>query len=372
MLFSVTAFAQNDRSKTIYFESNSAEISRSESKKIDSLLTGLASLASFEIHLSGYTDDVGSDAHNDSLSGARITAVSNYLVSKNISAGRIRGVAYGERYPVAENNSPANRAKNRRVEIAINSIAETTSAVLPPADRAPVTAPPVQVTLQNGPNSAGGYGINVITNTAQMESFKLTTMTTDGMPLMSNVMGCITSAPPDSAKAPVVVLIPATSNPYCKFPDVELFDSYADSTDDHQIKWMPLFNPDMKPVVINGKEYFEWTVPPGTPAGTCKNGDCRAKANASAARIKPPKKYQIVSLSVIYPDANALLRGHAVENGLWEFKYFGNDSLNSPHVKIVVKDKHGRLFVTDQVMRNLKQNKKGEYILKKKMFVPKA
>lgn len=78
------------------------------------------------------------------------------------------------------------------------------------------------------------------------------------------------------------------------------------------------------------------------------------------------------ALSVIYPDANALLRGHAVDEKVWEFKYFGNDSINSPHMKVVVRNKSGRLYTTDVLLKDLKKNRKGEFLLKKKFFIPKA
>jgi hypothetical protein len=223
-----------------------------------------------------------------------------------------------------------------------------------------------------GPSTAGGYGFNVITNTAQMEAMSLTTQTMSGEPLVSNVMVCITSVPADTSnRTPVKILVPASYNPYCKVPDVILYDSQEDTTDGNQIKWMPLLFPDMKPVVVNGVEYFEWTINPRAPGPPCKNADC-PKRNANEVTIKlKSNKYEMISLSAVYPEANALLRGHAAKKNIWQVKTFSNDSINSPHIKVVVKDNSGQLHTADVLLRDMKKNRKGEYILKKKMFVKK-
>lgn len=42
-----------------------------------------------------------------------------YLVDKNIEISRLEPVGYGEEQPIANNNSPEGRAKNRRVEFVL-------------------------------------------------------------------------------------------------------------------------------------------------------------------------------------------------------------------------------------------------------------
>jgi len=56
---------------------------------------------------------------NWELSRARADAVSRYLASKGISAGRIQTSGFADTRPVASNTSLAGRAKNRRVEIVV-------------------------------------------------------------------------------------------------------------------------------------------------------------------------------------------------------------------------------------------------------------
>ncbi len=70
------------------------------------------------IRLSGYTDNVGSDASNLKLSKARVNTVKNYLAKQGIGPEHITAEGYGEADPIATNKTAAGRAKNRRVEFA--------------------------------------------------------------------------------------------------------------------------------------------------------------------------------------------------------------------------------------------------------------
>jgi len=65
----------------------------------------------------GHTDNTGSDAINNPLSVERATSTRDYLVARGVNAGAFRIEGRGSREPVADNNSDAGRAQNRRVEI---------------------------------------------------------------------------------------------------------------------------------------------------------------------------------------------------------------------------------------------------------------
>ncbi len=73
------------------------------------------------ILVEGHTDAVGSYAVNDRLSLARAESVKNYLINKGISPHRIKTRGYGERKPIASNNTALGRSLNRRTEIVIVS-----------------------------------------------------------------------------------------------------------------------------------------------------------------------------------------------------------------------------------------------------------
>ena len=72
-----------------------------------------------KVVISGHTDSFGSDEYNIKLSERRVNSVYDYLVSHGVSKDRITKEAFGEKRPVRENDSPVNRAFNRRVEFRI-------------------------------------------------------------------------------------------------------------------------------------------------------------------------------------------------------------------------------------------------------------
>ncbi|MEO8902112.1 MAG: OmpA family protein [Polyangiaceae bacterium] len=71
------------------------------------------------IVVEGYTDSVGSESANMTLSQARAEAVRNYLVSKGLPADKVSAVGKGKSNPVASNDTADGRANNRRVEIVV-------------------------------------------------------------------------------------------------------------------------------------------------------------------------------------------------------------------------------------------------------------
>ena len=70
--------------------------------------------------IEGFTDSTGSSAHNLELSQRRAESVRNALLGMGISRDRIATRGYGAAYPVAGNDSAANRQLNRRVEIVLS------------------------------------------------------------------------------------------------------------------------------------------------------------------------------------------------------------------------------------------------------------
>ncbi len=86
--------------------------------KLDIILEYLAEDPSVNrITLDGHSDNSGNRLTNRDLSRRRAQAVMDYLVLKGIPAEQITLRFHGERYPLVANNSPANRAQNRRVTL---------------------------------------------------------------------------------------------------------------------------------------------------------------------------------------------------------------------------------------------------------------
>ena len=72
---------------------------------------------SVSVRFEGHTDNIGSEAYNQKLSENRAKAVMNYFIEKGIGADRLSAIGYGYTRPIASNETPAGRDKNRRVEL---------------------------------------------------------------------------------------------------------------------------------------------------------------------------------------------------------------------------------------------------------------
>lgn len=68
------------------------------------------------IEIAGHTDNVGNPKSNKSLSLRRAQACRDYIVSKGVDPERIEAVGFGDEKPIAPNDTPENRSKNRRIE----------------------------------------------------------------------------------------------------------------------------------------------------------------------------------------------------------------------------------------------------------------
>jgi outer membrane protein OmpA-like peptidoglycan-associated protein len=67
----------------------------------------------------GYTDNVGGDEVNQTLSEKRAESVRTYLVDQGLPPASVTAQGFGKSNPVVDNSTPANRQKNRRVEIVV-------------------------------------------------------------------------------------------------------------------------------------------------------------------------------------------------------------------------------------------------------------
>jgi outer membrane protein OmpA-like peptidoglycan-associated protein len=72
------------------------------------------------IEVGGYTDNVGGDAMNQTLSESRAGSVRDYLVQEGVSANSVSAKGFGNTLPVASNDDSAGRQQNRRVELLVS------------------------------------------------------------------------------------------------------------------------------------------------------------------------------------------------------------------------------------------------------------
>ncbi len=103
----------------ILFDFNSFVLRENTKKILDEIYNILKQYPEREIQISGHTDNIGSDEYNLNLSEKRAEEVAKYLIQKGLNEDQISFSGYGSSQPVAPNDTPENRAKNRRVEILI-------------------------------------------------------------------------------------------------------------------------------------------------------------------------------------------------------------------------------------------------------------
>jgi outer membrane protein OmpA-like peptidoglycan-associated protein len=106
----------------ILFDQGKADLKPASIPELEKVVEFLKTNPGAEIELSGHTSSEGDAAYNRSLSYQRVKACKDYLVSKGIDAGRIIATGYGPDRPVAPNDTEANRAKNRRVEMRLSKL----------------------------------------------------------------------------------------------------------------------------------------------------------------------------------------------------------------------------------------------------------
>lgn len=111
---------------SITFGFDSSELTPQAMSALDSVATVLNNYPDSKINVTGHTDDIGSESYNLKLSDQRASSVSNYLTQRGVNYARIAQQGMGKSMPKVPNTSEANRAQNRRVELAI--VANQTAA----------------------------------------------------------------------------------------------------------------------------------------------------------------------------------------------------------------------------------------------------
>ncbi|MBS1523577.1 MAG: OmpA family protein [Bacteroidetes bacterium] len=103
----------------ILFDVGKAEIKAKAQTNLQNLASSLGKNPETDILIIGHTDNSGDGSNNIDLSVRRAAAVKNYLVSNEVKASRLKIDGRGSTEPIADNNTAAGRALNRRVEIVI-------------------------------------------------------------------------------------------------------------------------------------------------------------------------------------------------------------------------------------------------------------
>ena len=104
----------------VLFAFDSAKLTAAAEERLDGVVDKLKASDVKAVRVAGHTDSVGSDSYNLKLSERRARSVKDYLIGRGVPAERLSIEGFGESKPVADNDTDAGRAQNRRVEIAVD------------------------------------------------------------------------------------------------------------------------------------------------------------------------------------------------------------------------------------------------------------
>ena len=105
--------------RIVEFDSGSANIRAASSGLLNEVAQRIAALGNKTVEVVGHTDNAGNPNNNLILSKARAEAVKAYLIQRGIPAERILTNGLGDKQPVADNETPEGRTRNRRIEFRI-------------------------------------------------------------------------------------------------------------------------------------------------------------------------------------------------------------------------------------------------------------
>jgi len=108
--------------ENLNFKTGSATITNSSFKFLDDIADYMKQNPSFSLSIVGHTDNTGSDEYNQKLSEDRAEAVKTYLIKKGVGEISISAEGKGESEPIADNNTPEGREKNRRVVFSVTKV----------------------------------------------------------------------------------------------------------------------------------------------------------------------------------------------------------------------------------------------------------
>lgn len=101
----------------VNFAFNSSVVEADSRPVLEEAAAQLTQHPAVHVRVEGHTDSIGSPEYNQALSVRRAEAVYRYLVNLGVDPERLVVEGFGETRPIADNDTEAGRAQNRRVEL---------------------------------------------------------------------------------------------------------------------------------------------------------------------------------------------------------------------------------------------------------------
>jgi len=104
----------------VLFDTGKYSLKPGAREKLAKVAGILLAYPGLNIEVGGYTDNVGGDSMNQTLSENRANSVRDYLVQEGVATGSVSSKGFGNTMPVASNDNSAGRQQNRRVELLVS------------------------------------------------------------------------------------------------------------------------------------------------------------------------------------------------------------------------------------------------------------
>lgn len=108
----------------VSFPSGQSEIQPQFYSSLNDVASTLNEFPSTAVDIIGHADSQGAEDFNQGLSERRAASVQSYLLNQGVRPVRLASIGFGETRPIATNETPEGRARNRRVEIILTPIIE--------------------------------------------------------------------------------------------------------------------------------------------------------------------------------------------------------------------------------------------------------
>lgn len=103
----------------VHFNTGEATLRESSYDALKKVEKALKQDPGMKVEIAGHTDSRGSNASNQKLSQRRAQAVVDHLVEQGVDGSRLKAKGYGEKKPIAPNDTKEGRQKNRRTEVRV-------------------------------------------------------------------------------------------------------------------------------------------------------------------------------------------------------------------------------------------------------------
>lgn len=104
----------------VHFDFDRYTLRPEATRILDEAVAALRDDPALRIEVEGHTCNIGTAEYNLALGDRRANAVRDYLVSRGVSADRLRTISYGEERPKYDNSREETRRLNRRAALTVN------------------------------------------------------------------------------------------------------------------------------------------------------------------------------------------------------------------------------------------------------------